>query len=647
METKRITNDYIRDLFGLGGGAEAKKEADAILQRLHRIVFENGQDICRIDGEPDGMFFLESGEAIVLNREGEQINLMHEGQYFGEYAVLTRQKRLSTVRSNGRTVVFKMETDDVMRVLAAHPGISGELMKRLYGQVSAKHSQILELTRARRGILQDPNNRRPLGLKEMLLTYGSVAAVFLLSFFLLPKSGPAAPVFLLPLLFLIVYALLTRRTLETLILSGMFAALLLYRRELFGDYTKAVLASAASADNVFTVYVMALMGGVVTLIEASGSITAFKKHLEGRVRTGRGARLAFFVITLLTAIDDGLNLLTASVCARPAAEENRVPREETSLMAAFLPVTVCSFVPLSIWGIFVVGALKASVPTGAIGLFCRSLCFNFFSIVSVAAMLLLCFDKLPRSRQLKAAKRRVEEGGKLWPEGSEQYDPGDREKICGRVVNLLLPIGVLALASLLLGSVSAGSFAMNSAIGLTATLAVMFLLYCSQRLMSPEAFSEYLVKGMQGMLLPIVVYLLTICFSTMLNGLGLADAIDAAVPALFGRAVWLMPLVIYILATMLAAVLGSSWAMFIIAFPLAAALGGSLGMSLPLCVGAVCSAGISGEKLCPYSGEATVVGTAVGCAPAAVSGLTRRYAAAFFVLSAAFYAIAGLIDHIL
>ena len=62
---------------------------------------------------------------------------------------------------------------------------------------------------------------------------------------------------------------------------------------------------------------------------------------------------------------------------------------------------------------------------------------------------------------------------------------------------------------------------------------------------------------------------------------------------------------------------------------------------------AFCSAGISGEKLCPYSGEATVVGTAVGCDPAAVSGLTRRYAAAFFVLSAAFYAIAGLIDYIL
>ena len=35
--------------------------------------------------EPDGMYFLESGTAVVLDREGEQINVLREGQYFGEY----------------------------------------------------------------------------------------------------------------------------------------------------------------------------------------------------------------------------------------------------------------------------------------------------------------------------------------------------------------------------------------------------------------------------------------------------------------------------------------------------------------------------------------------------------------------------------
>jgi CRP-like cAMP-binding protein len=91
---QKIDKSYLREFFKLGEGEEAERELVRLSKKLVRLQFENGQDICTIDAEADGFFFLESGSAAVLDRDGTQINLMHPGQYFGEYAVLSQQRRL-------------------------------------------------------------------------------------------------------------------------------------------------------------------------------------------------------------------------------------------------------------------------------------------------------------------------------------------------------------------------------------------------------------------------------------------------------------------------------------------------------------------------------------------------------------------------
>ncbi len=180
MPKNRIDDKFIQDFFQIGDDEEDRQEIEEIKKKLKRQQFENGKDICVIDGEPDCMYFLETGTAIVLSREGEQINIMHEGQYFGEYGVLSKQKRLSTVRSLGRTIVYRLDADDMMSILAKHPEVYGELMKRVYGQVSGKHSQILALSGMRKGILQHPSNQTPLSKRRMVIQYGILALIYIL-----------------------------------------------------------------------------------------------------------------------------------------------------------------------------------------------------------------------------------------------------------------------------------------------------------------------------------------------------------------------------------------------------------------------------------------------------------------------------------
>lgn len=638
---KRINDAYIQAFFGIEDTGEGRAELEEIKSKLIRLQYENGDDICVIDDEADGMYFLESGTAVVLDREGAQINIMHEGQYFGEYAVLSGQKRLSTVRSLGRTVVLRLTPEDMMEILSRHPNVWGDLMKSVYGQVSGKHAQILALSGMRKGILQHPSNEAPLSRRRMLIQYGTLAVLYLLAALLAPE-GAGAPVFIAPLALMLAYVLVTKRTLESLIVSGILAALLLYRSGLSASFVDGLMKTMESPDNVFTVLVMALMGGVVQLIEASGAVTAFKKTVERHVSDRRGVLLASYGIMAATCIDDGLNMTCAAYATNTVSKEQELPRERTSLLFSLLPTVLSSFVPLSLWSIFVIGTIGASVKENGVALFCRSIPFNFFSILTAAAMLLYCFGKLPLTKELKAADRRVQDGGRLWPDGSEKYLSLNEPQIWGKIKNVMLPIAFLAVMSLAIRSLLAGSFVVDSAVGLTATLLFMFLLYCWQGLMTPEQFMEHLVTGMANTTLPIVLYLLTMCFSGMLEQLSLTDAFLKTVVPL-GRIGHLFPVVIFLASMLLTVALGSSWAMYAIAIPITARFAPLLGANLALCIGAVAGAGIAGEKNCRFTADALNVATVIGCDPETVRRVRISYSLPLTAAAAALYLIFGLV----
>lgn len=638
---KKINDAYIRSFFGIEDNEEGNAELSEIKQKLVRLQYENGADIIVIDAEPDGMYFLESGTAVVLGRDGYQINIMHEGQHFGEYAVLAKQRRLSTVRSLGRTVVWRLSSEDMMGILAKHPNIWGDLMKSVYGQVSGKHAQILALSGMRKGILQHPSNEEPLSKRRMLIQYGILALLYALALLLVPKDS-TAPVFILPLVLMLGYVLITKRTLESLIVSGLLASLLIYRNGLSASFVDGMMATMELPDNVFTVLVMALMGGVVQLIEASGAVTAFKKLVESKVSDRRGVMLASYGIMAATCIDDGLNMTCAAYATNAVSKELRMPRERASLLYSLLPTVLSSFVPLSLWGIFVIGTITASVSENGVALFCRSIPFNFFSIITAVVMLLYCFGKLPLTKELKAADRRVEEGGKLWPDGSEKFLSLNEPELWGKIRNVMLPIVVLAVMSLAVRSLFAGSFVVDSAVGLTATVLFMFLLYCWQGLMTPEQFMEHLVTGMANTTLPIVMYLLTMCFSWLLEQLSLTEVfLETVVP--LGSVGHLFPAVIFVASMLLTMALGSSWAMYAIAIPITARFAPLLGANLALCIGAVAGAGIAGEKNCRFTADALNVGTVIGCSPEAVRRIRISYSLPISVAAAVLYFLFGLI----
>lgn len=636
----RINSSYIRQFFGLSDTPEGLKELSEILECLQKIVFENGTDICTYGAASDGMYFIDSGSAVVLNDEGDQVNILHKGNYFGEYAALTGEKRLSTVRSLGRTVVYRLSNEDAVRFISKHPEIYGELMKRVYSQVSGKHTQLMAVSAMRKGVLRHPSNSSILSGKHVAIHYGILIALFIAAFLIIP-THTTGPVFLVPLLFMPIYAILTRRTIESLLVSTALAALLTYRHGVFTDFTDAIEGAMASPGNIFTVLVMALIGAVVNLITVSGGVTAFEKTALKIEKSPKSIFLSSLGIMAATSIDDGLNMLAASYASYSPAKKHGIVREKLALFYSMLPTVLSSFLPISLWGIYVIGTLRASVADDAPALFCRSLPFNLFSIITLIAMILFSFGKLPLTKRLKEAQKRYENGGTLWPDGSERYLSVHETEVWGKISNVMLPILVMAIASVAFRSFVSKNFVLDSAVGLVAALTFMFLLYTFRGVMPPEQFIEHLLDGIANTIPAIIMYIVTMCFSSLLNKLNLVDYFEDMIDG-FGGYVFLLPAAVFIFSLLLTMVLGSSWAMYAVSFPIVLSLTRGLGLSPAVFVGAIAGAGIAGEKLSMFTAESLNVGIAVGISPKDAFRVRLTYSIILSAIATGGYVIIGL-----
>ena len=111
---ENISYGCMKDFFKLGNSGKDKAMSQKLAKSMVQEKYSNGEVICRIGDKADAMYFIESGKVEVIGSNKQLLNEMEQGQYFGEYAIMTGDKRLSTVRSKGGTVVYRLKRKQVM-----------------------------------------------------------------------------------------------------------------------------------------------------------------------------------------------------------------------------------------------------------------------------------------------------------------------------------------------------------------------------------------------------------------------------------------------------------------------------------------------------------------------------------------------------
>ncbi|MDR3337388.1 MAG: cyclic nucleotide-binding domain-containing protein [Treponema sp.] len=642
MEPKVITREYIRDFFKLGDTKRDIAVLNYIITHLVLKEFAHNSYICRAGDPANAMYFIESGLINVRGAKNEVINELQPGAYFGEIAAITGDKRGANVQAKGNVQVLELDQTILNALIRNNPKIYSLFLKNVYDQGTERYRKLMRLLNSRRGLGFSPSKKKITPL-SLLINYYVVFLLFLVVFLFAPNpaAGPAHPIWLcIPMVFLVVYIIITGRALESIVLSVLLVTITLAKANFIGSFYEHILLTIQETPDIILIVV--LMGSLTRLFSASGSINALKHVVEQHIKSRRGTMLAAFLSMVIVAIDEYLCILIAGACFTSVADQQRIPREKSSIVMGMSPYALCILSPISLTGIYLTGII--TLASGDRGLFFQALRFNFAAIFVIVFVVLLALELMPLVGSVSQGAKRVKAGGLVYPPGSETEGDNDDAANQGKISNLILPILMLISSSIIIGTLREGSLAVDVLYGMLVTLIFTFLLYCFRQYMTPEQYFKNVVFGIESMLAPIVMFVMGKCFAAGMDEIGFSTWLNGGVQNMIGGQVWLLPAIIFGVCTLVGALFDNPWAMYAIGIPLAVTMTRSMGGNPGLYIGAVCAAGLIGNEIA--LGDIFFTGPILGINPMAYYRAKLPYVI-FITIAALFaYVVVGYLQSI-
>lgn len=377
------------------------------------------------------------------------------------------------------------------------------------------------------------------------------------------------------------------------------------------------LAAITSPGNARTLLFSALIGGIITLTQASGGMAGFIRWVEQR-RLGqsrRTVRLFGIGTSMLLFLESNFGLLVAGAVSRPLFDRAKISREKLSYILDATCAPKQLLIPINAWGAYIVTLLAAQGVQEPNRVLISALSVNFYAILAIILVFFVGVTDW-NIGPMREAERRVREEGKLLRDGAEPMMSSDvamlaaKEGVPLRAVNMLLPIvAMVTTVPIVLwitgdGEILSGSGTDAVLWGVIVGILLGAVMYRAQGIMTLREVTDYTIKGIQG-LTPVVIVL------------ALAFAIAGTQQAL-GTGVWLaqvaqanvnpgfVPAITFILACIMAFSTGTSWGTFAIMIPIVEPMATLLDLHLGLTLAAALGGGIFGDHCSPIS-DSTIV----------------------------------------
>ena len=440
-------------------------------------------------------------------------------------------------------------------------------------------------------------------------------AAFILSYFLPDDTADFGVLCCIPALLMIVYIFVTKRIIEALTMGAGVGFIMCSKT---GDNVLAVMCDSISmvmseGDIPWLILVCGTMGGIISLIERSGGAYAFGQWAAKRAKTEKPALIWTWLLGIAIFIDDYLNSMTVGSCMAPLTDKHKTPREMLAYVCDSTAAPLCVLIPITTWSVFCGRILVANgwQENGAteIEMFIKTIPYNFYAWIAALIVPLVILGVVPKIGPMKKAYERVQNGGPLAPEGSDKItilssDKDDMEIPDNpKMFNFFVPIVVLVGSTAL--------FDMRMEMGVLCTVAVMFVMYMAQDVMSAAEFWDLMIKGIQNMILPLLLMVMAFTFADMNEQIGFTKwCIETATTVMTPATA---PVIIFIVLACTEFITGTNWGMYVIALPIVIPLAIGIGASMPLVVGACISAGVFGSHICFYSDATVLTSAACGC----------------------------------
>jgi hypothetical protein len=96
---------------------------------MQQMYFGPGQTIINIGEIGSEMFIIGHGIVEVILSDGSTVATLHEGQFFGETALIKETKRNANVRAHSYCDLYKLEKENFMEIVERHPELLDNIMQ--------------------------------------------------------------------------------------------------------------------------------------------------------------------------------------------------------------------------------------------------------------------------------------------------------------------------------------------------------------------------------------------------------------------------------------------------------------------------------------------------------------------------------------
>ncbi|MBQ8861789.1 MAG: Na+/H+ antiporter NhaC family protein [Clostridia bacterium] len=461
---------------------------------------------------------------------------------------------------------------------------------------------------------------------------------------------------ILPAVIAIALALITKEVYSSLFI-GIVSGALLYSNFSFTGTMDALTNDAlitAVSDNAGIFIFLVELGMLVALVNHAGGSAAFGRWAATHIKTKIGATMATFVLGILIFIDDYFNCLTVGSVMRPVTDSKKISRAKLAYIIDSTAAPVCMIAPISSWA----AAVSSYAPEGeGLKLFITAIPYNFYALLTLVFIIAITFIGVDYGKMRMYEYSFQEKGYAIEAEENSEKAPEHNEN--GKVLDLLLPIIVLIVASILsllyVGGIMDGknfvdAFADTDATvglpmgGLIALVITVVYLIC-RKVLNFEGCMKALPKGFNAMVPAILILTFATALKNITSLLGtkyyVYDLMNGAAAGLDR----ILPAIIFLVACFLAFSTGTSWGTFGILIPIVVSIfpAGSelviIGMSACL-AGAVC-----GDHCSPISDTTIMSSAGAQCDHLVHVSTQIPYAITVAAISFVMFIIAGFVQN--
>ncbi len=438
---------------------------------------------------------------------------------------------------------------------------------------------------------------------------------------------------LIPTLVVLVMAIITKRTIESL-LAGALVGLLMFQPLNVITQGSDILLSVLGNDTVtWIILVCGLFGSLIALLVKTGGVLSFGDAVTRRIHTRRQSLLATWGLGLIIFVDDYLNALTISASMKKITDRFNISREKLAYIVDSTAAPICILVPFSTWAVFFAGLLEENNVAGnGMELYIQAIPFMFYAWIAAALVPLVALGIIPNLGPMRAAEARAE-AGQPQPDGADDraLEIEDTGKKRPHLLNFLLPIATLIFFT--------WYFEIDVLRGVIVALAVTLVLIAVQRLLSFNDTFDTALDGFKAMIMPLGTLVAGFVLKEVNDLLGLTNYVIESVQPLMTAG--MLPAVVFVTMVFLAFATASFWGLFAVAMPIVLPLASSMDAHMPLVVGALISASAFGSHACFYGDSTVLSAQGAGCTPMAHALTQLPYVLIAAAVATGFFIVVG------